>query len=392
MIKLKTIKEIKELKGKRVLLRVDFNVPLDENGNIRDSFRIEKSLPTIKYLKRKKAKVILITHLGKPKGRKVEKLRLNNVQKKLSSYLDFKIKKLDDCIGEKVERKIKKMKEGDIILLENLRFHKGEENNDKNFTRLLAKLGDIYVNDAFSVCHRPHSSIVGLPYYLPAFSGFLLEKEVEVLTHISEKAKKPLVVIIGGAKVSSKITTINLFLKKGGIILIGGKVANIILGVRNDLKLRGKSLEKEAGVAKKIKLEEGKVYLPLDVVVKRRKNNSICIKNLSADKIKNINLIFDIGDQTIELFSKIIKKGRTIIWAGPLGLFEDSLFEKGTKIIGREIVKNKNAFKFAGGGDTSLALLKFGLRERFDFVSTGGGAMLAFLGGEKLPGLEILKK
>jgi len=311
MNQLKSIKDF-NVKNKKVLVRCDFNVPFDQKGAILDDFRIIKTIPTLTFLQNKGAKLLLMTHLTKERS-------LAPVKKILEKYLK------------------------DFTLLDNLRLDKREKENDQGFAQELAGLADIYINDAFGVCHRNHTSIVGIPKYLPSGAGLLLEKEVRLLSQALENPSRPLVVIIGGAKVESKAKVINQFLKTADQILIGGKTAH------------------------KIDLKSDKIYLPL-----------------------NHKKGLDIGPETIARFSQFIKKARTIIWAGPLGRFEDPLYEKGTKEIAQEIVRNKQAFKVAGGGDTIFALAKFGLRDKFDHVSTGGGAMLSFLSKDKLPGLEAL--
>ena len=310
---MKTIKNF-NFKNKRVFVRCDFNVPLDSKGNVVDDFRIQQTVPTLKYLQDKGARLILASHRSDNKN-------LASTWLRLKKYLDLK----------------------EAELLDNLRLNKGEEENDDNFAKQLAGLAEIYINDAFGVCHRAHASVVGLPKYLPSGAGFLLEREVEVLFQVLENPKRPLVIIVGGAKIESKSRVINNFLNKADQILVGGKITQAF------------------------KIDSPTVYFAID-------NN----KNL------------DIGPKTIKMFSNIIKKAGTIVWAGPLGRFEDPLYQKGTEEIAREITKNKKAFKVAGGGDTIFALLKFGLRDKFDHVSTGGGAMLNFLAGEKLPGLQAL--
>lgn len=310
---MKTIKNF-NFKNKRVFVRCDFNVPLDSKGNVVDDFRIQQTVPTLKYLQDKGARLILASHRSDNKN-------LASTWLRLKKYLDLK----------------------EAEFLDNLRLNKGEEENDDNFAKQLAGLAEIYINDAFGVCHRAHASVVGLPKYLPSGAGFLLEREVEVLFQVLENPKRPLVIIVGGAKIESKSRVINNFLNKADQILVGGKITQAF------------------------KIDSPTVYFAID-------NN----KNL------------DIGPKTIKMFSNIIKKAGTIVWAGPLGRFEDPLYQKGTEEIAREITKNKKAFKVAGGGDTIFALLKFGLRDKFDHVSTGGGAMLSFLAGEKLPGLQAL--
>ena len=331
--------------GKRVLVRCDFNVPLSPEGKISDDFRIKKTLPTIKYLIKKKAKVILISHLGRPKGRQ-EKYSLKPVAKKLERLLKKKVKFLPDCVGPEVEKEIEKMKEKDIILLENLRFHKEGEGNDENFARKLSKLGDIFINDAFSASHRAHASIVGIPKFLISGAGFLLEKEVKVLSQIIENPKRPLVVIIGGSKAKDKARVIDKFLEIADWILIG----NLIF---KEIKEKIKGIEKIVSPF----LDE---------------------KALDLDK------------KTIENFKEKISLAKTIFWSGPLGKIEEKKYQKGTREITKSIIEGK-AFSVVGGGDTIEFLNKIGILERFNYVSVGGGAMLKFLAGEKLPGIEALK-
>ena len=331
--------------GKRVLVRCDFNVPLSPEGKISDDFRIKKTLPTIKYLIKKKAKVILISHLGRPKGRQ-EKYSLKPVAKKLERLLKKKVKFLPDYVGPEVEKEIEKMKEKDIILLENLRFHKEGEGNDENFARKLSKLGDIFINDAFSASHRAHASIVGIPKFLISGAGFLLEKEVKVLSQIIENPKRPLVVIIGGSKAKDKARVIDKFLEIADWILIG----NLIF---KEIKEKIKGIEKIASPF----LDE---------------------KALDLDK------------KTIENFKEKISLAKTIFWSGPLGKIEEKKYQKGTREITKSIIEGK-AFSVVGGGDTIEFLNKIGILERFNYVSVGGGAMLKFLAGEKLPGIEALK-
>ena len=312
---MKTLKDF-DVKNKRVLVRCDFNIPLDEKENITDDFRIKQTIPTIEYLLKNKAKVILMSHLA---GNR----HLDVIWKRVKEYLKADTK--------------------EVVFLDNLRLGKGEEENSDEFAKELARLGDIYINDAFGVCHREHASVVGIPKYLPSGAGFLLEKEIKVLSNILENSEHPLVAIIGGNKIESKAKVIEQFLEKADHVLIGGKIAY------------------------NLNLTSSKLHLPVD-----SKNG------------------FDIGPKTIKVFSEIIKKARTILWAGPLGKFEDPVYEQGTKQIAEEISKNDKAFKIAGGGDTIFALTKFKLRDKFDHISTGGGAMLQFLSGEELPGLKAL--
>jgi len=358
---LKTLKDF-SFGNKRVLVRCDFNVPLGKPGEIAkrtsssflpslppemkvlDDFRIKKTIPTIKYLIEKGAKVILMSHLGRPEGKVVESLRLTPIQNRLMEYLDVSVTKAPDCVGEEIEKWSREMQPGEILLLENLRFHKEEEENNEGFARKLAKLGDIYINDAFSVCHRNHASTVGIPKYLPAGAGFLLEKEVKILSQIIKNPKRPLVVIIGGSKVENKAKVAERFSEIANFLLLGNLIAKEI---------------------------------------KEKKSKKIF---LSIDNKKNL----DIGEKTIKIFKGKIFKARTIFWAGPLGKIEEKKYQKGTREIAKAII-DSGAFSVVGGGDTVEFINKIGLIEKFNHVSIGGGAMLAFLAGEKLPGLEILK-
>lgn len=336
---MKTIRDV-DVKEKRILLRCDLNCPINESGDIIDDFRIRKAIPTIEYLLSKDAKIILMSHLDDPKGEIIEKLRLNNVQEELFKHLDLSILKAPDCVGDNVKKIADEMRPCEVLLLENLRFHKEEEENDNNFAKELASLGDIFVNDAFGASHRAHASIVGVPKFLPSFAGILLGKEVKTLKSILEKPKKPLVGIFGGVKIDTKLPIIQKFLNIADFVLIGGKIAN------------------------EIKFSNSK---------------------LVAAECEGHG--FDINKESIEKFKKIIRKAGTIVWNGPLGYFEKQEYEKGTKEIAEAIAESK-AFKVLGGGETLFAASKYDLENKVDFLSTGGGAMLEFLAGDKLPGLK----
>lgn len=387
---MRTIRDF-NVKNKKVLVRCDFNVPLDKKGNIEDDFRIEQTLPTVKYLIKNKAKIILITHIGRPGGKIVRSLRLTPVQDRLTEYLGFPVKKASDCIGKKVKNQVGRLKEGEVLLLENPKFHRGEETNDPRFAKELAKLGDIYINDAFGACHWKYATIVGLPKHLPSGAGFLLEKEIKTLSKVLETPWRPLIAVIGGIKISSKIKVIKQFLEKADHVLIGGKIASIILQVKGISVGRPWPPEDVAREIKKLNLTSTKLHLPIDAIASPDETGKVYIREAGPGKIRKDELLLDIGPETINIFSNIIKTARMIVWSGPLGLFENPLFEKGTRAIAEKIVRNHKAYKIAGGGDTLFALSKFGLRKGFDHVSTGGGAMLSFLSGEELPGLKALK-
>jgi phosphoglycerate kinase len=340
---MKTLREANIKRGTRVLVRCDFNCPIDKNGNVLETYRIEKTLPTIEYFLKKEARIILMSHLDDPKGKVIENLRLTPIADALFSYLDLSILKAPDSVGKNIQGMVKELEKGEILLLENLRFHKEEEENNEDFAKELASLGDVYINDAFGVCHRAHASIVGVPKFLPGFAGFLLESEVKNLSKILENPKRPLIAIFGGAKIETKLPTIKKFLELADFVLIGGKIA------------------------KEINFSHPHLYKALD-----------------------FNQGFDIGEKTIKEFKDLISKGKTIVWNGPMGVFEQKEFEEGTKEIAKAISKTES-FKVAGGGETMLAISKYGLNKNFDFLSTGGGAMLDFLAGKKLPGIEMLK-
>ena len=349
---MKTLKDF-EFKNKRVLVRCDFNVPLDEQGNILDDFRIKMTIPTIEYLIKKGAKLLLMSHLDRPRGKVVESLRFTPVQNRLTEYLDVSIVKARDSIGKEIEKWAKGMQPGDILLLENLRFHIEEEENDKNFAKELSKLGDIYINDAFGACHRAHASIVGIPKYLPSGAGLLLEKEIRILKDLMERPKKSMIAIIGGKKVETKVKLIDKISEIADWVLIGGLIKKEIKEKKINLRFPQKIVE------------------PLDALNEKGED-------------------FDIGPKTIDLFKEKISLAKTIFWNGPLGKIEETEFSEGTAEIAKAIIKSK-AFSVAGGGETVEFINKLGMAEKFNHLSTGGGAMLAFLSGEKLPGLEALK-
>lgn len=339
---MKIIRDV-DVQDKRVLIRCDFNCPLNKEGKIEDDFRIEKTIPTIEYLLKKNAKIVLMSHLDDPGGKVVDDLRLTPIQDKLFEYLDLSILKAPDCVGKNIEMMTKELQPGEILLLENLRFHEGEEKNDINFAKELSKMGDIYVNDAFGASHRTHASIVGIPKFLPAFAGLLLEAEVKNLKKIIENPGRPLVGVFGGAKIDTKLPVIKKFLKIADYVLIGGKIA---------------------------------------------KEVNFGSENLVVAKLQDNG--FDLKEESINDFKKIISQAKTIVWNGPLGYFEKQEYEKGTKEVAKAISENKKCFKLAGGGETLYAIFKYNLENNFNFLSTGGGAMLDFLAYGNLPGIEVL--
>jgi len=380
---MKTLRDF-NFEGKKVLVRCDFNVPLSQEGEILDDFRIKSSLPTIEYLIKSGAKLILISHLEV----KEKLVSLKPIASKLEELLNKKVKFLSDCLGKNVKKEIEKMEPGEIVLLENLRFHRGEKENDAKFAKEISKLGDFYVNEAFSCSHRNHASIVGIPKYLPKAAGILLEKEIKILSQILENPNRPFVAIIGGIKLETKIKTILNILERADHLLIGSKIGEAILAQKMILLEREFPEEK---LIEKIDLTNQKIHLPLDGEIALKNLEEVYLRRGGIGTLRKEEEIFDIGPETIKIFEAIIKNAKTILWNGPMGMFEDKRFENGTKKICQAIASNYSAFKVAGGGETISAINKFNLANKFDFLSTGGGAMLEFLAGEKLPGIEVLK-
>lgn len=375
-----------EVKAKTVLLRVDFNVPLGDQGNVLDDFRIERSIPTIDYLLRKGAKVVLMSHLGNPKGKKDPRFSLAPVQEALLQYLDCSITMADDCLGDKIKQWIKQMGESEVLLLENLRFHQGEQENDPEFSKELAGLGDLYVNDAFSVSHRAHASIVGLPRLLPSAIGLSFKNEIDNLSRLFDSSQRPLVGIIGGSKLDSKIGPIKDFLSKVDFLLVGGKVANAILIVKKRVKGTVPLVkEKTRKLMEELDLSDPKLKLPIDALV----SDSQGLRVVKFDSEVEGGDVFDIGPETIKSFVQFIQKAKTVFWAGPLGKIEEEPFQKGSLEIARAIAENKG-FSVAGGRETLLVLKQSGLDQKIGYLSTGGGAMLEFLAKGTLVGIQAL--
>ncbi|MBS3118559.1 phosphoglycerate kinase [Candidatus Woesearchaeota archaeon] len=379
------------LADKTVLLRVDFNVPLNEVGNITDNRRIKESLPTIRYLLAENAKMILLSHLGRPEGEIVEKWRLDKVAKELSRLLKHDVRKISDCIGPTVHQAVVNMRPKEVILLENLRFHVEEEKNDRNFARELASLGDYYINDAFSVSHRAHASVEAITEFIPSAAGFLLEKEIHKLS-AALHPQQPLVLLLGGSKVSDKVPLIEHYLPKAEKILIGGAMAFSFLKAKKldvGMSKMDVSSVKEAEVL--LKKAEKKIVLPIDIIVADKFSEKATAKHVLVRNIPPNAVGLDIGPETIKHFQEELKSARTVIWNGPMGVFEWEKFSHGTKELARFIASSGMA-SYAGGGETAEALAKFGLLEKFTHVSTGGGAALEFLSGKRLPGLAALER
>jgi phosphoglycerate kinase len=383
--KRKTIKEV-DVKRKRVLVRCDFNVSLEEDGSISSDLRIRQVLPTIRYLLKKKAKVILLSHFGKKEE------SISPVKEVLAKLLRKKISFVDDCVGEKVERKIDEMKEGEILLLENVRMYEAEKENSLEFGKRLSKLADVFINDAFSVSHRDHASVTKPPLFLPSASGFLMEKEISTLEKITKNPRRPVVAIIGGAKVDSKILAVNCFLKKADHVLLGGKIANMVLIVREIATNLPWPEEEMVKTVEQIDYTSPKLHIPVDVIASLDNTGENETRETGPGKVGKEEDIFDIGKETIRLYGEIIKEAKTIIWTGPLGFSEKEAFENGTKEVGKYMVDNKRALTIVGGGDTSKAFSKFNLLKKVDFVSYGGGAMLTYISKGPMPGIEALEQ
>jgi phosphoglycerate kinase len=386
----KTIKDI-EVEGKRVLVRVDFNVPLAE-GKVVDDTRIRAAIPTIEYLLERGAKVILISHLGRPKGKVVPELRMDPVAERLSEILGRAVEKLDDCVGDEVKEAVERMKPGDVILLENTRFHPEERANDPDFSRRLAELADFFVNDAFGTAHRAHASNVGVANYLPTVAGLLMEREMSFLGKAIESPERPFVAILGGAKISDKIGVIENFLKKVDFLLIGGGVANTFFKAKGYEV--GESLveEESLGVAEEM-LEKGgeRLILPVDVVVADKFAADAESKVVALDEVPSDWRILDIGPKTVELFKEKLVGAKTVVWNGPMGVFEFPKFSEGTRAVA-EALAELDATTIVGGGDSIAAIEQAGVAESITHISTGGGATLKFLEGKELPGIAVISE
>ena len=379
-------------KDKQVLVRVDFNVPLGNDGRVdeKEDWRLEAALPTIRYLLDQKAKIILLAHLGRPGGKVVESLRLDPIAKRLEELLGQPIVKLDDCLGQGVEERIKNIQAGEIFLLENLRFQAGEKNNQPDFAQQLAKFGEIYVSNAFGTIHRAHASIVGLPQHLPSCAGLLLEKEIKALSKILDEPIHPLVVIIGGVKISTKIKVIKSFLKQADNLILGGALANTVIEARGfDI---GKSIAEEGMVdeVKKLELTNTRLHIPVDVVASINAQGQAPSRIALVGKTEEKEMILDIGPDTIKLFNQIISQAKMIVWNGPMGVSEVDKFASGSRDIAQAVAQS-SAFSVVGGGDTIALLEQLNLIDKIGHVSTGGGAMLKFLAKEKLPGIDALE-
>lgn len=388
----KTVRDI-DVAGKKVLVRVDFNVPLNERQEIQDNSRIKAALPTINYLLDHKAKIILVSHLGRPKGKIVPEMRMDPVAKELEKILGKKVIKLDEAINGDVDKAVAELKDGELILLENIRFYKQETDNDPEFSKKLAACADVFVNDAFGTAHRAHASTVGVTSYLPSVAGFLLEKEVDALNNLIKNPAKPFIAVLGGNKIGDKLGVINSLLELCDGLIIGGGMCFTFLKSQG-LNIGDSILDAEQlNAAKKILAQteqEGiPLYLPEDFVIADSFAENAAAKVVGAEEIPDGWMGLDIGPRTVELYKEILEEAKTIFWNGPMGVFEWAAFANGTKSVAEALAESP-ALTIVGGGDSDSALRKFGVEDKINHVSTGGGASMKVLEGKPLPAVEAL--
>ncbi|MEC3428480.1 phosphoglycerate kinase [Bacillus thuringiensis serovar nigeriensis] len=388
----KSIRNV-DLKGKRVFCRVDFNVPMKE-GKITDETRIRAALPTIQYLVEQGAKVILASHLGRPKGQVVEEMRLTPVAARLGELLGKDVKKADEAFGPVAQEMVAAMNEGDVLVLENVRFYAGEEKNDAELAKEFAALADIFVNDAFGAAHRAHASTAGIADYLPAVSGLLMEKELDVLGKALSNPERPFTAIIGGAKVKDKIGVIRHLLDKVDNLIIGGGLAYTFvkaLGHEIGLSLCEDDKIELAKEFMQLAKEKGvNFYMPVDVVITEEFSETATTKIVGIDSIPSNWEGVDIGPKTREIYADVIKNSKLVVWNGPMGVFEMTPFAEGTKAVGQALADAEDTYSVIGGGDSAAAVEKFGMADKMSHISTGGGASLEFMEGKELPGVVCL--
>ena len=382
-----------DFKGKRVLVRVDFNVPL-EDGEVTDTNRIEAALPTIKYLMEEDAKVILMSHLGRPKGEVKDEFKMDPVGKELANLLNKKVVKVDDCIGDEVKKAVDDMSKGDVLLLENTRFYPGEKENDPAFAEKLAENADIFVLDAFGAAHRAHASTVGVTEYLPSAAGFLLMRELNALGEVMDNPESPFVAIMGGAKISGKISVIENLLDKVDYILTGGGISNTFLKAQGfevgESLVEDDKLEVARDLIKKAKEKNVILLLPTDVIIADRFDKDAQAKEVAVDSVpKDWQILDSGGTETLKEYTKIIKNAKTVIWNGPIGVFEFEKFANGTNAIAKALAETE-ARTVIGGGESAAAVKQAGLIDKMTHVSTGGGASLRFFEGKPLPAVEAI--
>lgn len=392
---MKNIRDL-DIKEKKVLIRVDCNVPLDEHGNITDDTRIRGVLPTINYALDEQAKVVIMSHLGRPDGRRQDKFSLAPVAKRLSRLLDKEVKLAPDCIGPEVEAMVGEMASGDVLLLENLRFHNAEKKNDPEFCQQLAKLADIYINDAFAVAHRAHASVVGVvEYFKECAAGFLLQKEMDYFHRSVSNPSRPLVAIVGGAKVSSKLGALRNMIDRVDKMIIGGAMANTFLKAQGlevgASKVEDDLLETASELIAKAQKQGVKLYLPVDCIVADGFDPKAETKRTTTQEVPRNWMILDIGPASTMLFGEALEDARTIIWNGPMGAFEMDAFSRGTMAMVQKLATS-HALTIVGGGDTDVAVHRAGESGNISYISTGGGAFLMLMEGKALPGVAALER
>lgn len=388
----KSIKDI-DVKGKRVLMRVDFNVPLDKQQNVTDDNRIRAALPTIKYILDNNAKLILMSHLGRPKGEVKPEYSLKPAAEALRELINKPVKMLSDCIGKDVHDAVSQMSDGEVVMLENLRFHKQETDNDEEFSKELASLGDVFVNDAFGTCHRAHASTEGVTHFLESVSGLLVEKEIEYFQKVLTNPDKPFIFLLGGAKVADKIPVIENMMDRASTIIIGGAMAYTFMKAQNinigSSRFEQEMMDTAKAILQKAREKGVEIILPIDHVVTDNIETASNIKITDGEAIEEGFMGVDIGPKTINLFIEEIKAARTIVWNGPVGIFENDRFANGTEALA-DIIAESDAVSVIGGGDTAAAVAKFGVSDKMSHISTGGGASLEYLEGKALPGVAAL--
>ena len=393
MFSKKTIKDV-DVKGKRVLVRVDFNVPMNESGEITDDLRIRTVLPTLRYLVEQRARVIICTHMGRPKGQRVEKFSLAPVAALTAEMLGRPVPLAPDCIGDEVAAAVAALKDGDCLMLENLRFHPEEEKNDAAFSRQLASVADVYVNDAFAVSHRAHASVVGVTAHVPEkAAGFLLQKEMEYFQRAIGTPQRPLVAIVGGAKVSGKLEALQNMLGRVDRMIIGGAMANTFLKSQGynvgASKVEDDLLETARQLLVQARAQGIKVYLPVDVIAADRFAPDAVSKQVTIQDIPDNWMALDIGPASVVLFNEALADAKTIVWNGPMGAFEMDAYARGTMALAHTVASS-HALSVTGGGDSNAAVKQSGEAENISYMSTGGGAFLMLMEGKELPGIKAL--
>lgn len=393
-MKKKTVRDI-DAAGKRVLVRVDFNVPMDkETGDILDDTRIRAALPTIEYLKRQRAKVILASHLGRPKEGPDPRLSLRPVAQRLGELLRQPVRTADDCVGQQAQAAAESLQPGDVLLLENLRFHPEEEANDPEFARALASLAELYVNDAFGTAHRAHASTEGVTHYVPAVAGFLMEKEIDYLSRAITDIERPYAAVIGGAKISSKIAVLESLAEKVDKLLIGGGMANTFLKAEGfsvgESLVEDDCLDEASRVMALVQEKGLRLLLPTDVIVAERFEADSPARRVSVNNVPDGWRIMDVGETTIDVFAEALRDCKTVVWNGPMGVIEMPPFAHGSHRLAGVIAGLRDATTILGGGETASVVEELGIQDRFSHVSTGGGASLEFLEGKDLPGVAAL--